>query len=369
MNCQRSRIAPKIKLAETFSSPNSPTSTSSSSPWAWGRRTRVRSSPKPRHRPSPPLLRSPWTLVPDSWLAGRWRSILILIGAQRRSQSVPHTEPTMQREVPVLASVSGAEFGGSGVNEADLRRMCREIAALDAAPGPVALIGGGDPATATGVALQLGAAWASEFGASVVVSTDSTARDALPKGVRDLPGVFDLLANGVSPADCAARVPDSRALLIGPGNRANVATEVSGQRLTQLWAQLDREFGTVLVSSLQQESPIASMTIRTAGQVVGIVRADRGRDQDVGALLNTLDNLSAADRLVGVVLVEDGDIQMPRPGSSPVADPRPVPESVDVAPSNSNPFDPDQGSSEARDRDEVTGSVYDQLTSRFGSAT
>ncbi len=273
----------------------------------------------------------------------------------------------MQRGCPCSRRSPGPSSGGSGVDDADLRRTCREIAALAADPGPVALIGGGDPATATRVALQLGTAWASEFGASVVVSTDSTARDSLPVTVRDRPGVFDLLVNGVSPLDCAARLPNSQALLIGPGSRASAMNEVSGQRVTQMWAQLDREFGTVLVSSIHNDSPIASMTVRTAGQVVGIVRADRGREQDVAALLDQLDHLAAADRLVGVILVEDGDLPTFRAGGSPTADPRPVPESDSAESGNVRPFDPDHGTHHDQGGDEEAGSAHDQLPSGFGS--
>jgi hypothetical protein len=152
-------------------------------------------------------------------------------------------------------------------------------------------------------------AWASEFGASVVVSTDWTARQVLPKEIRDRPGVLDLLANRASPSDCAYPLPDSRALIIGPGTQQHVMSELSSHRFMPLWSRLDHVFGKVLVSAIHPQSTVSSMAIRTAGRVVGIVRDNQQHDEDLQELLDALDKLSAADRLVGVILVDDdGDI-------------------------------------------------------------
>ena len=233
---------------------------------------------------------------------------LILVGAVRRRPEAGRRAPTTERQVRVLASLSGLADDARGSDSEELRRACQEIVAFAGDPGAIAVVGVSDHGTTVTVALQLSQAWASEIGRSVVVSTDTSAIDALPDGVGDSPGLRELLVGAATPAQCATRTaPTARAVVVGPGHESTVET-VSGHRYLTVWDQLENEFGTVLAATTSPEASIGEVVIRTAGRVVGIVSSGHGREQDLTEVLHALDRLSATSRLVGVIIVDDGGL-------------------------------------------------------------
>ncbi|MFZ0323046.1 MAG: hypothetical protein WAN48_02820 [Actinomycetes bacterium] len=257
----------------------------------------------PAHPVSPKLMLS---MVAGLIVGGALAAAVVLLGALRRERTeLPHAEPT-QRSVRVLASVAQLpDVAGSGPDGSELQQACRVISTLEAGPGPIAVFGGREPVTGTRVALALARAWAAEFGKSVVVATGASAGDILPEAARGRPGLVDLLLDEARAGQCGARLPKSTAMVVGPGKRSEIAATVGRRELMQAWERLQAEFGTVLVSTTEQDGPWGAMTVQTAGRVVAVVQAGTDRDQDLRAILDDLDSLAATERLVGVIVVED----------------------------------------------------------------
>ena len=262
---------------------------------------------------------------------------LVQLLAKRRRKGQPTNPATTAVEVRVLASLPSADI--SSTQKEALRDTCREIASSGTAPGPLTLIGGGDATTATEVALEVTRAWAAEFGDGVMVATDVDSRTALPTALRSRPGLTDLLANRASPTECATRLDGSAALAIGPGIPSEVPASLNPGRVVDLWRHLKGEFGTVVVSSVGQGGPLGTLALQTSGPVVGIVRKGDHFDDELQALFDTLDEGSAEDRFVGVIIVDEAQ---PQPLSRATGSPPPKrgaqPTGVKIAPTIESPI-------------------------------
>ena len=237
---------------------------------------------------------------------------LILIGAARRRSDSPQRPATSERQIRVLASYYGLADDESDLEAEELRRACHDITSFVGDPGPLAMIGVANPLTTMRVTLHLGKAWASEVGRSVVVSTDPSTSEALPRAI-GVPGLSDLLVDRATPLQCAIRVPGSSAVAIGSG-REPTREAIPTHKLSTVWAQLEQELGMVMAATTSPESPVGEVVIHTAGRVVGVVRSGHHREQDLVEVLAVLDRLSASDRLVGVIIVDDSGGVDPHPG-------------------------------------------------------
>lgn len=255
-------------------------------------------------RPGSPANPSLYVAIGAGLVLGLGLAAALLLLASRGRAGHGTRRPLTQRQLTVLATVADEPVGESTPASADvLRRVCREVAAFPGDPGPVALVGVGDPAARTRVAVALAEAWGAEFGESVLVVTDTAAAPALPEA-RAARGLTDILVSRATLSDCTSPLPGGQATLIGPGEPQDLPSTFHSGHLMRLWGRLDREFGAVLVAStLEHEQPLGMMTIRTAGRIAVVVQDDETRDRDLRGMLDALDSLDSGDRLAGVVLV------------------------------------------------------------------
>lgn len=231
-------------------------------------------------------------------------TVLLLIGYARGRPRAATGSTSSERQVRVLASVSGLADNESGLAAEELSRACREVAAFTADPGAIAVVGVADPITTTRAAFHLGQAWASDFGSSVVVATDQSAEAAFPFDAGHDPGLSDLLLDRASPGQCATQVPGTRATVMGPGREPHL-DPVPTRKLQTVWDKVGQELGTVVAATVTPGTAIGHAVIHTAGRVVGVVRSGHHREQDLAEILNSLDSQSASDRLAGVVIVDE----------------------------------------------------------------
>lgn len=244
----------------------------------------------------------------------------LLLGLSHlRSRRRVVTEHAPSSRVPVLATLALSQPAAGGPGETEervhfvdedevLRRLCVKIASYHGVPGPTVIVGVGDPLLRTRVGASLNSAWAAEFGGSVLVLTEPGPHVAAVEGTAPgAAGLRDALRRHTGILDGAVVPVGSYAGVVGPGRDAHlVPTAAQRGLLPEIWTQLEREFGAVIVESGSPlDSLLAQSVAQTAGRFVVLVEVGVGQQRDLTSTLEEIEWLTLADRVAGVVIVSN----------------------------------------------------------------